>query len=393
MAGIRARAVVLVLSVVVASGVVAQPSVAAPAYSVTLAAAPTTLEVGEHSTLTTTANRDLTGTRYTTYLFDQTDPSWYRTCKVQSCSFEVTQSTPGSRSYIAYIARERPDPRYPPMQVQATSNTVTVTWTAPTFTVTLAADRTWLPPGSTSILRATANKDMAGRPFALQIFDLTSGERIAFCTSGTTCSGPVTETTVGTRTFQAFVAEPGASPPPPNVQASSNVVSVTWSILPDPSRPPNVGGGNVTGDVTFLDGTGVPPVGADCAATKFDFEGGSDSAWVNGSGTAYIGPITIRASGGAVCETATTGDGALTVTAFGTSELGELECGPLLGRYTRVASDVTVIVTGDCVINNFPAVRIGFVAKGEFLPSNDGGGLTEPVTAATFTGAFTIVPA
>lgn len=373
-------------------GIAAAPSQGAPTYTVSLTASPTALETGEYTTLVTTTNQDLTGTRWTTYLFDQTDPSWYRTCKQQSCSFQVTQSAPGTHTYIAYVARERDDPRYPPLQIQATSNTVTVTWSAPVFTVQLTADDDWVPPGSTTVLTAVANKDMDGRPFAIQIFDLTGGERIASCTVGNTCSVFVSQVSPTTRAYQAYVAEPGTTPPPPNVQARSDVVPVTWSLLPDPTRPPNVGGGPVTGTVVFS-GTGVPPLNAQaCAATQFAFDGTSESAWVNGSVTAYVGPLAISAEGGSECETASSGGGALVVTASGVSPVGSLSCGPLSGEFTRLASDVTIVVTGDCTINNVEAIRINFIAKGEFVPTNDGGGVTEPITSASFAGAFSVVP-
>lgn len=381
----------LVITVFLWSVGVAAPGTAGPVYSVTLSAEPTTLETGEATTLTTAASHDLTDTRWITYVFDQTDPSWYRTCKVQTCSFAVTHSTPGSHTYVAYIARDRADPRYPPMQIQATSSSVTVTWTAPTFTVDLESEETWTTPGSTTVLTATANKDMIGRPFAIQIFDLTSGERIALCDSGTSCPAAVEQLTPTTRAYQAFVAEPGPTAPPPNVQASSEVVTVTWSVLPDPTRPPNIGGGPITGTVTFS-GAGVPPADEDCVSTSFDFAGASESAWVNGSGTAYVGPVTITGRGASDCENATTGAGRLTLNASGESGIGSLVCGPLLGTFTRALTDMTVVVSGDCEINGFDVVRVSFVAKVEVSPTNSGGGVTEPVTAANFGGAFTVVP-
>lgn len=372
-------------------GAATVPATAAPTYTVSLSASPTTLETGETATLTTTASHDLTGTRFTTYVFDQTDPTWYRTCKVQTCSFPVTYDTPGSHTYIAYIARERTDPRYPPMQIQATSNSVTVTWTTPTFTVTLTSDDAWVPPGTTAVLMARSNKDMAGRPFAIQIFDLTSNERVASCDTGSTCPAFVSQSTPTTHAYQAFVAEPGDTPPPPNVQASSDVLPVTWSVLPDPTRPPNVGGGPITGSVAFTP-PGVPPIDEQCAATDFDITGSSEAAWVNGSGEVYLGPLTLTGDGGSDCEHAGAGSGTLTVSAVGESDVGSLACGPLDGSYTRALTDMTVIVSGDCEINGFEVVRVSFVAKVEVRPAPDGAGITEPVMTAEFDGAFNVIP-
>lgn len=386
------RLLVVLAAAMWSTAAVGVPAQGAPAYAVTLSADRTTLEVDEYAVLTTTASQDLTGTRYTTYLYDQSDPAWYRTCKTRTCSFPVTQTIPGAHSYIAYIARDRPDPQYPPMQIRATSNTVSVSWTPSTMAVTLSTDRAWLPPGATSTLTAEATKPVDGLPVAIQVYDIASGERLAICDTGTTCSVPVVQLAPTSRTYRAFVAGPSATHPPPDIRASSNVVIVTWSVLPDPTRPPNVGGGPVTGAVTFVDSTGVPPGGAPCASTSFVFDGSSESAWVNGSGTAYAGRLSITANGGSDCETATTGAGDITVWASGTSAVGRLECGPLAGTFTRVLTDVTVTVNGDCVINDFPAIRIAFVAKGEFVPTTPGEGLTSPVTAALFAGAFAVLP-
>lgn len=386
----RRLLLVLVATAVWSAGVAAVPATGAPTYSVALSATPTTLETGESTTLTTTANTTLVGTRYTTYVYDQGDPTWYRTCKVQSCSFAVAQDAPGTHSYIAYIARDRAEPRYPPMQVQATSDVVSVTWTA--AAVTLHADRTWLPPGSAAELTAQSTTDVTGRTVALQIYDLASGSRIGLCTTGTTCSALVSEVSPTTRSYQAYVATPSATFPPPGVRARSEIVSITWSPLPDPSRPPNVGGGPVTGTVTFADGEGVPPAGAPCAATSFDFAGTSEAAWVNGTGTAYVGPLVITGGGGSDCETASNGNGTVALSASGTSDTGTLDCGPLVGTFTRVLTDVTVVLSGDCSVNGFSAFSVSFLAKGEFVPVNDGGGATSPVTDATFAGAFTVVP-
>ena len=369
----------------------ARSGMAAPSYAVSLSANPTTTEVGSFTTLTVVANQDLGTTKYTTYLFDQTDPTWYRACKARTCSFQTTSFTPGTHSYIAYIARDRNPPRYPPMQVQATSNTVAVTWTASTYAVGLAADRTWLAPGATSTLTAQANKAVDGTVFDIQIFDLTAGVLLASCSTGSTCEAGVSSVSPATRTYQAFVAEPGTAPPPPHVQASSNVVSVTWSVLPDPSRPPNIGGGPIVGSVVFA-GDGVPPIGSPCAPTSFEFTGSSTSAWLNGSGTAYVGPISISAAGGSICENAQTGAGAVTVNASGSSDTGDVVCGPLVGTVTRILTDALVVVTGNCTINQVEAFRVRFIAKGEFVPPTPGDGVTAPVREAQFGGAFVIIP-
>lgn len=386
----RARWVLGLMTVTVFASL-PTPVVAAMSYSITLTANPTTLEVGQYTTLTMTANKSLTGSRYSMYLYDQTDPTWMRTCSGQTCSFQAAQFNPGSHTYIAYIARTRADPGYPPRQTIATSSPVTVTWTPVVYTISLEADRRWLPPGSTSTLRATTNRDVGGTAFAIQIYDLTANQRIASCSTGATCSTVVAQFSLTTHTYQAFVAPPSASAPPPNSQASSDVVSITWSPLPDPSRPPNIGGGDVSGTVSFSEA--VPPSNAPCAATHFTFDGMSASAWLNGSVTFFVGPLTVSGEGGSACENATSGSGNLTVHVNGNGPGGRLECLILTGTFARVGTDVIIVVTGNCEINGREAFRVTFQARGEFLPVNPGEGIIVPVTKAAFAGGFVVVPA
>lgn len=366
---------------------------AAPAnYTVAVTANPATLETAYLTTLTVTTNRSTAGTSYTTYLYDQTDPSWFRECPSTSCSYQITKYDAGAHTYVGYVARRRATPMYPPSGVKATSAPTTVTWTASTFTIRLVTDRDWLPPGSTSTITARTNKPVDGSSVRISVYDQGSGQRVAECTTGSECTITATENNQAARTFQAYVASASATSPPPNVQASSGPMTITWSVLPDPRRPPNIGGGDVTGIASF-DGRGIPPVNEPCETTSFEFTGQSTSAWVNGSVTAYAGPLTLSARGGSPCENATAGGGTLTVSASGSSALGTLLCGPLVGTFARVGTDVVLSVTGDCEINGFEAFRIGFQARGEFFPTTPGAGLASPVNEAEFVGAFTVVPA
>lgn len=364
----------------------------AASYSVALTTSATSLETAYYATLTTLTNRDLTGTGYTTYLFDQTDPTWFRVCGTASCSFDVTQFTAGTHTYRAYVAKTTAEPTSPPQRIRARSDPVSITWSPSTFSVMLDADRTWLRPGATSTLTAAANKDVAGTAVRISLFDLTTGERLAECTAGSTCTASVSEPDETSHSYQAFVAESASTPPPPHVQASSAPVAVTWSMLPDPRRPPNLGGGDLGGTVSYR-APGVPGLSEDCLPTTFDIVASSVAAWVNGSGTAYAGPLSVSGNGEGVCETASTGAGILTLTASGTSAAGTLACPALLGTFTRVATDMTLVLNGDCTINAFSALRVGVLAKAHLVATPAVGSAPGSMTEVMLLGGFVVYPA
>src|SRR5207245_1445330 len=95
----------------------------------------------------------------------------------------------------------------------------------------------------------------------------------------------------------------------------------------------NIGGGEANGTVTFS-GSGVPPLGAACAATSFSLSGSSAAFTLNTVGTEFAGPVTIAGNGGSSCESASQGGGNLTLTQVqGSGPSGSsIDCGnPAVG--------------------------------------------------------------
>jgi hypothetical protein len=166
------------------------------------------------------------------------------------------------------------------------------------------------------------------------------------------------------------------------------------------SASSNIGGGPIAGTVSFNPGAYIPPPGAPCAPTSFSLNGVSTEAFVlNTVGTEYIGPVTITGNGGSTCEGASTGGGNLTLTyvqGFGPTE-GRLDCAnptagtTISGTYLRIGTAVTATLHGSCKVNDFPA-NVNFIFHGQFIPTNSGGGVTAPISAATFAGPFTVTP-
>lgn len=181
------------------------------------------------------------------------------------------------------------------------------------------------------------------------------------------------------------------------------LVGIVW--LPQPATAEtNLGGGVLTGDVSFSNA--VPAVNTPCQQTNFTFNISGVAAVSTKSGTAWAGPILaaeddsnntgITGSGGSACENATAGGGSLTVNPFRARNpvnTQDFSCTQLTGQYVRTLTDVTIVVAGQCTIVGAASGKVAFIVRGEFFPTNEGGGLRAPVSAAAFVGSFQLVPA
>ena len=208
------------------------PAVQATSGSVTvtwvtlgLSASPLYLAPGAYTTLTATASLDVGPTPYWIEIFDSSSGANVAVCASgSSCSVSLTHSSATTRTYVAYVSGFGLS--NPPPSVVVTSNTVNVTW----FSVRLSASRTSLVWSSPSTLTATANADVGPSPYYLEIFDQTDGLNLVICGRGSSCSGSVSVSNAVTHSLVAYVSLYGTSNPPPSVQATSNVVTVTWFL-------------------------------------------------------------------------------------------------------------------------------------------------------------------
>lgn len=202
----------------------------AVSYTLTLSASTAMLETDYYSSLTVDANVAPAG-NLDIYVFDQTTGAYIGDCWATSCTYDyITQSVPGTHTYIAYVARSTCCPSFPPMGIQATSNTRSITWTPSSFQVSLSASPTTTNPGTSSTLSAQANKDVGPTAAGIFIFDQTTGAQVALCGWGTLCQASVTQDAITTHTYVADVADYWSSGyPPSGIQATSNTVTVTWA--------------------------------------------------------------------------------------------------------------------------------------------------------------------
>jgi hypothetical protein len=155
----------------------------------------------------------------------------------------------------------------------------------------------------------------------------------------------------------------------------------------------NIGAGTVDGTATFDAGYGIPP-GPTCGATRFSLSGDSKaSVVVNTIIKGFVGQMTLTGSGSSPCETAAGGAGQLTFSATSTGN-NFLSCPSLTGGYTRFVADVSAQLGGTCTINNLSGVPVSLTFHGDFVPDGltTGAGSSQPITSATFAGAYVLLP-
>lgn len=197
-----------------------------PAY-LTMSASPTTLPVGSSTTLTVNASYDVGPSPFYIEIFDSTTGTLLKSCGTGTvCSVQATESTAGTHTYQAFLSQY--GATFPPTGIQESPATQYVTWTSSGWSLSLSTDTT--ATYSYVTLTATASINVGPTPYYIQIFD-ENGTRIATCGSGSSCSVQYWPSMSG-NALVAFIATASGTLPPPNVQASSNVVSV--ALLPPP---------------------------------------------------------------------------------------------------------------------------------------------------------------
>lgn len=108
--------------------------------------------------------------------------------------------------------------------------------------VTLSTSSAYGGEDTTVTLVATVNTDLIGTQYELSVYDLTTGAKVGACNDDildtrTRCLFAATFSTGGTHTYRAFMARPGATYPPPAIQAMSGTVDIWWFTLTVTATP------------------------------------------------------------------------------------------------------------------------------------------------------------
>jgi hypothetical protein len=186
---------------------------------VTLTTNATTLGTGGAATLTASTLLNVGPTPFYIEIFDATTGARLAECgSGTSCSVSVSQFAATTHRYIAYVSAF--SSTLPPSSVQDTSGSVFVTWSPSGWRISLNASDL----ARNVIAIANTNMNVGPTPYYIDIFN-ENGTLLGQCAAGTSCTAS-SFLSSGGADLVAFVAQPGFSLPPPNTQASSNVVHV-----------------------------------------------------------------------------------------------------------------------------------------------------------------------
>lgn len=239
-------------------------------WTVTLASTKLSFRVGETFTLTATSNQDVsrTGGTLAQVISDETTSTRVGQCTTgTSCSVTLSFASGPPRTYVAYVSKPN---NYPPVDVRATSQPVTVS-RAP-WTITLLYRREIISGLDYVRLTATANQAVGqtSSAYSISIGNLDSPTRLAQCTTGTSCQVLVRVTPGASYRFIAYVSKTNWYPPQ-DIQATSNVVGIR---IPD-GQTRGCGNGTATPDPTATRGDEVnTATGAFCeTADDLDLPG------------------------------------------------------------------------------------------------------------------------
>jgi Domain of unknown function (DUF1906) len=194
-------------------------------YSISLYESTNALAPGRSITLSAYANLDVGPTPYYIEFYDRTTGGQLNYCAYgSSCSTSVSESSPTTHSFIAYIGSW--SSTNPPGTVAATSNVVSCTWLG----VSVYASPQYTSPGSWSLVTVYANTDVGPTPYWLELFDESTGANLAICASGSSCSAWVSQGAATVHWYAGYASSYGTSNPPPSVQASASNFVVWFGI-------------------------------------------------------------------------------------------------------------------------------------------------------------------
>lgn len=108
-------------------------------------------------------------------------------------------------------------------QVRSDAVRPNVAWTA---SLTPSSQSLW--PTQYATITASTNQDVGPTPYYLSVYDQTAGTYVAICASGTTCAASVTQASVTTHYYVAYVSSYPSTYPPANIQATSATAYISW---------------------------------------------------------------------------------------------------------------------------------------------------------------------
>jgi len=193
--------------------------------AVTLSADSSTLASGATTLLVARSTSSVTGTPWAIEIFDVADRSLVGACTQSAICTVAYTGTAGQHSFAAYVMT--PGQKLPSGGVATSSKPVDVRWLGVRIAV---SNPSIVAPGKPITFTASASDNVAKIGYRIELRDAANGQRLTFCSQGTTCSTALVEPSAGTRTIAAaLVAQsPASHAGAIAVSPSSNAVSGTW---------------------------------------------------------------------------------------------------------------------------------------------------------------------
>jgi Rv2525c-like, glycoside hydrolase-like domain len=164
--------------------------------------------------LTATASGTMTGTDLAIEIFDRTTGTIIAACGRGGQCAVAYSAMSGVHDFAAYVTA--PTSSLPNESVALSSNHVSVGWLDSGITASAAL----VGQGQPVTVTATSTVDVKDTGRRLEIYDLTAGSRITYCSRGTSCSTSVKLSTGGMHQIVGYVT--GAP------EAVSPALSLTW---------------------------------------------------------------------------------------------------------------------------------------------------------------------
>jgi hypothetical protein len=138
----------------------------------------------------------------------------------KSCTARVQNGGSASHIFVAEVA----DSTSASPKVMGRSSTISVRWTAVSWTVTLTADHTTVSAGQSVKLTAAVSDNVGASPVHLVVSEPAKGAVVVDCSSARPCSVQVTAATAVTRTFVGQLANNADG----KVVGESSPLKITW---------------------------------------------------------------------------------------------------------------------------------------------------------------------
>jgi len=207
---------------ITAGGAAARLQPIAP--GVTLSADGSLLASGATTLLVAKSTASVTGTPWAIEIFDVTNRTLVGACTQEAVCTVAYTGKAGRHSFVAYVMTPG---QQPPSGGAAWSNRVDVRWLGVSIAV---SDPSLVAPGKPITFTASASENVANLGYRIELRDATSGQRLTFCSEGTTCSTALVEPSAGTRTIVGALApqSPASHAGTVSVSTTSAGVSGTW---------------------------------------------------------------------------------------------------------------------------------------------------------------------